>query len=92
MRNGDGHLRGTLAPGERVSFVFLLGYCENPEEEKFSAPGVINKAPAYALMERFASEAQFDAAFDALAAYWDGLLSTCQVRSGEPRFDRMVNA
>ena len=90
MRNGDGHLRGTLAPGERVSFVFLLGYCENPEEEKFSAPGVINKAPAYALMERFASEAQFDAAFDALAAYWDGLLSTCQVESGEPRFDRMV--
>ena len=88
---GSHHLHGTLAPGERVSFIFLLGYCENPKDEKFIAPGVINKAPAYALMEQFATEAQFDSALAQLRGYWDALLSTCQVQSGEPRFDRMVN-
>lgn len=81
---GSHNLRGTLQPGERVCFVFVLGYCENPEEEKFVAPNVINKAPAYKLMEQFSSEAQFDAAFDELAGYWDGLLSIYQVQSGEP--------
>ena len=49
-----------------------------------SRPDVINKAPAYKLMEQFSSEAQFDAAFDELAGYWDGLLSIYQVQSGEP--------
>lgn len=42
---GSHNLRGTLQPGERVCFVFVLGYCENPEEEKFVAPNVINKRP-----------------------------------------------
>ena len=88
---GSHNLRGTLQPGERVCFVFVLGYCENPEEEKFVALNVINKAPAYKLMEQFSSEAQFDAAFDELAGYWDGLLSIYQVQSGEPRLNRMVN-
>ena len=88
---GSHNLRGALQPGERVCFVFVLGYCENPEEEKFVAPNVINKAPAYKLMEQFSSEAQFDAAFDELAGYWDGLLSIYQVQSGEPRLNRMVN-
>ena len=87
---GSHHLSGVLQPGERVCFIFTLGYCENPQEEKFIAPGVINKAPAYALMEQFDSEAKFNAAFDALRVYWDGLLSTWQLRSGEPRLDRMV--
>ena len=84
---GSHNLRGTLQPGERVCFVFVLGYCENPEGKKFVAPNVINKAPAYKLMEQFSSEAQFDAAFDELAGYWDGLLSIYQVQSGEPRLN-----
>ncbi len=88
---GSHCLKGTLKPGERVCFIYVLGYCENPEEEKFIAPNVINKAPAYALMKRFESEEQFDAAFDALAKYWDGLLSIYQVKSSEKRLDRMVD-
>ncbi|MBP3656878.1 MAG: glycosyl transferase [Clostridia bacterium] len=87
---GSHQLKGTLQPGERVCFVYVLGYCENPEEEKFIAPGVINKAPAYALLKEFDSEAKFDAAFDELAAYWAGLLSIYQVDSGDVRLDRMV--
>ena len=88
---GSHHLHGTLAPGERVSFVFVLGYCENPKDEKFIAPGVINKAPANRLLEQFGSEEQFESALAQLREYWYALLSTCQVKSGEARFDRMVN-
>ena len=88
---GSHHLRVALKPGERASFIFVLGYCENPEAEKFSAPNIVNKAPAYTLMKAFESEAQFDAAFDALAKYWDELLSIYRVDSGEARLNRMVN-
>ena len=59
---GSHHLRVTLAPGESKRFIFLLGYCENPEADKFSAPDVINKAPADRLCAKYASDAQFDAA------------------------------
>lgn len=88
---GSHRLHGTLAPGERVCFVYTLGYCENPQEEKFIAPGVINKAPAYALLEKYDTEEKFNAAFAQLGAYWQALLSTWQVASGDEKFDRMIN-
>jgi len=88
---GSHRLHGRLAPGERVCFVYLLGYCENPQEEKFVAPGVINKAPAYALLEKYDSEDKFNAAFAQLGAYWTELLSAWQVQSGDEKFDRMIN-
>ena len=36
----------TLAPGEEKQFVFVLGYVENPREEKWEKPGIINKKRA----------------------------------------------
>ena len=33
----------TLAPGESDSLIFGLGYIENPQEEKWAAPGVISR-------------------------------------------------
>ena len=83
-------LKRALKPGETASFIFVLGYCENPQEEKFIAPNVINKAPAYALLDAFKTDAQFDAAFAALNAYWTELLSSFQVNSGDIRVDRMA--
>jgi len=88
---GSHRLHGTLAPGERVCFVYTLGYCENEQEKKFAAPGVINKAPASALLEKYDTEEKFNAAFAQLGAYWQSLLSTWQVASGDDRFDRMIN-
>jgi len=88
---GSHRLHGRLAPGERVCFVYTLGYCENAQEEKFIAPGVINKAPAYALLEKYDAEEKFNAALVQLGAYWAELLSTWQVESGDERFDRMIN-
>ena len=43
----------TLLPGEEKEFVFMLGYCENPADDKWEAPGIINKTSAKALIERF---------------------------------------
>jgi cellobiose phosphorylase len=80
-----------LRPGEEANLVFVLGYCENPPEAKWDAPGVVAKAPARELISRFQTPEQVEAALADLGAYWDGLLSTCQVRSGDPRVDRMVN-
>ncbi|MGN0653257.1 MAG: GH36-type glycosyl hydrolase domain-containing protein, partial [Gemmiger sp.] len=81
----------TLAPGESRSLIYILGYIENPEEEKWEAPGVINKTRAKAMMARYATDAQVDAAVAALKAHWDGLLSTYSVKSSDEKLDRMVN-
>jgi cellobiose phosphorylase len=88
---GSHHLRLTLSPGETKRFIFALGYCENPQDEKFIAPNVINKAPADRLLEKYMTDAQFDAAFAELAAHWEGLLSRFSVQTGDEKLDRMVN-
>lgn len=81
----------TLAPGESRELVFVLGYIENAQEEKWESKGVINKAPARELMARFDTPAKVDVAFAELKAYWDDLLSRFSVRTGDTRLDRMVN-
>ena len=81
----------TLAPGASESFILGLGYIENPEEEKWESPGVINKTRARAMAARYASDAQFDAALADLSEFWTGLLSGCQVSTGDEKVDRMVN-
>ncbi|MCI8610879.1 MAG: glycosyl transferase [Clostridiales bacterium] len=88
---GSHMLRLSLEPGEERSLIFVLGYCENSEEEKWEAPGVINKAPAKRLMEAYRTDAQIDGALAALAAYWDSLLSKYQVESKDEKLNRMVN-
>ena len=81
----------TLEPGASEELVFVLGYVENAQEEKFVAPAVINKAKARAMMEAFATGEQVDAAFAALKAYWDDLLGRFSVESDVPELDRTVN-
>ena len=80
-----------LRPGESDSLVFGLGYIENPVEEKWESPDVINKKPAEAMMTRFADNQAFDRAMETLKAFWTELLSGYEVRSGDEKLDRMVN-
>ena len=80
-----------LRPGESVVLLFGLGYLENPREEKWEAPGVVNKARARAMMARYGSGAAFDRALEALHAYWEELLSGYRLSSGDEKLDRMVN-
>ena len=81
----------TLAPGESRSLIYMLGYIENPQEEKWAAPGVINKTRAHEMMARYATDAQVDEALAKLHAHWNNLLSTYAVRSSDEKLDRMVN-
>ena len=81
----------TLEPGASEELFFVLGYVENPPEEKFESPGVINKKPARAMMEKYGTAAGADAAFAALKAFWDDLLSRYTVASAVPELDRTVN-
>ena len=91
-----------LQPGESKDYVFLLGYVENEQEEKFvseAEPGllhsgsspIINKAKAKALISSFDTTAKVDAAFAELKIYWDNLLDIYTVKSPEEKLDRMVN-
>ena len=88
---GAHHFHLTLEAGETRTILFGLGYIENPVDEKFTAPGVINKTRAEAMMARYATDAQVDEARRALADHWDKLLSTLQLHSGDEKLDRMVN-
>ena len=80
-----------LLPGESRDYIFLLGYVENKQAEKFIAPQVINKTQAKAMMARFDTSEKVDAAFAQLCNYWDNLLSIYTVNTGNDKLDRMVN-
>ena len=80
-----------LQPGESRDYIFLLGYVENKQEEKFSAPQVINKTQAKAMMARFDTSEKVDAAFAELCNYWDNLLNIYTANTGNDKLDRMVN-
>ena len=80
-----------LAPGESRDFIFVLGYVENEQEEKFIAPQVINKQKALATIEKFNTSEKVDAAFAELRDYWDNLLDIYVVDTGNDKLDRMVN-
>ena len=80
-----------LQPNESRDYIFLLGYVENKQEEKFIAPQVINKTQAKAMMARFDTSEKVDAAFAELCNYWDNLLNIYTANTGNDKLDRMVN-
>ena len=85
------YLEITLNPGESKDFVFVLGYVENPQDEKWEKKGVINKTKAKELMARFDTAEKVDRAFAELREYWDALLNKFSVNTGDEKLDRMVN-
>ena len=90
---GAHHVKLALEPGETRQIVFVLGYHENPVAEKFDPPGsqIINKKTVKPVIAKYLNQAHADAAFEALRAYWDGLLGVCQVTTPDLHTDRMVN-
>ena len=84
-------LNVTLAPGETKTFNFVLGYVENPEDQKWESHGIINKKPANELLAKYKTDADVDKAFAELCAYWDELLGIYHIKSTNEKVDRMVN-
>lgn len=81
----------TLQPGEEKTLVFVLGYVENKEEEKWERPGIINKKNAIAMQDRFSTTEAVDKAIEDLKNYWSALLSKYTLESGDDKLNRMVN-
>ncbi|MCR5467709.1 MAG: glycosyl transferase [Lachnospiraceae bacterium] len=88
---GSHHIKVKLAPGESTSLIFLLGYSENPDDDKWEAPNVIKKDNAFAAINRFKTDDQVDAALKALRDYWSEILGIYNVNSPEDKLNRMVN-
>ncbi|MCQ2508833.1 MAG: glycosyl transferase [Lachnospiraceae bacterium] len=88
---GAHQIHVTLEPGATHTILFGLGYIENAEDEKWAAPGIINKEKAKALISRFSTDEQKDQAMAALREYWNELLSHLQVSSEDEKMNRMVN-
>lgn len=83
----------TLLPGERKRVRFVLGYFENPTEEKFDPPESqqLNRRFVRPVIERYRQEAVVDTAFLALQRYWAQLLGRLQVQTPNLHVNRMVN-
>jgi cellobiose phosphorylase len=71
--------------------IFILGYIENEEDEKWESKKVIDKTKAKALIQKFSTSKAVETELERLKEYWDGLLLNYQVMSHDERLDRMVN-
>ncbi len=93
-----------LKPGEQKDFIFVLGYVEQPQEEKYApkTPGLItslgeldrtfiNKVRAQQTIAEFDTVEKVDKAFAELADFWDDLLDRYTAKTGNEALDRMVN-
>ncbi|MCT4588127.1 MAG: glycosyl transferase [Carboxylicivirga sp.] len=80
-----------LQPGESKEYIFLLGYIENAEEDKWESKNVVNKQAAEALIQRFNTTEKVEAALSDLRQYWDQLLDKYVLESHDEKLNRMVN-
>jgi cellobiose phosphorylase len=82
-----------LAPGETRQIVFVLGYHENPNDQKFDPPNTqtINKKLVKPTIEKYLDAREADAAFEKLRQYWVKTLGVFQVNTPDVHTNRMVN-
>ena len=85
------YLEIKLKPGESRDLIFLLGYVENSDQEKWEFKGEMNKRPAKAVIARLDTVKKVDAEFEKLCSYWNDLLSVFSIESGDDKLDRTVN-
>lgn len=82
-----------LEAGENTKVIFILGYHENPVEDKFDPPHsqTINKRSVLPVIKKYLQPGQVDDAFQSLRSYWDELLNKFQVATPDTHTNRMVN-
>lgn len=80
-----------LQPGEKKDYVFMLGYVEVDENNKWESKSIINKQPAKEMIEKYNTVEKVESAFNELSAYWDNLLGKINIKSNDDKLDRMVN-
>ena len=85
------HVQLNVEPHDTTSVIFVLGYTEVEDAEKWSGPGVINKASAELMINRFTRDADVDQALHDLSCYWDDKLNRFRLEGLDDRLQRMVN-
>ena len=85
------YLEIQLKPGEQKDLIFMLGYVENDDSDKWISPGIINKTKAHQMIRKFRTIDQVQTGFEQLRQFWDNLLGKYQVSSHDDKLDRMVN-
>jgi cellobiose phosphorylase len=90
---GSHHVNVSLKAGESKQVIFILGYQENPKDDKFDPPGsqIINKKSAKKTLEKYLNQANADKAFNGLRDHWTILLGKLQVTTPDQDTNRMVN-
>ena len=68
---GSHQINLNLKSGEEKNLIFIIGYVENNEDEKFIAPGVINKEKAINMQKQFCNDEDVNSAFNELGSYWN---------------------
>ncbi len=87
------HVKVQLMPGEQKKIIIILGYHENPKDEKFDPPDsqIVNKRFIKPIIAQYLKADEVESAFQALRHYWGGLLDTLQVVTPDVHTNRMVN-
>jgi cellobiose phosphorylase len=90
---GSHQIRFNLQPGESKEIIFLLGYQENPKDQKFDPPETqtINKKSVKPLIARYLDKKNVEVAFLELKKHWEQLLGILQVKTPDKHTNRMVN-
>jgi cellobiose phosphorylase len=90
---GSHHVRIELEPGESRQLIFVLGYHENPIDQKFDPADSqrVNKRTVKPIIAKYLDPVQADAAFERLRVYWSDLLDRYQVETFDVHTNRMVN-
>jgi cellobiose phosphorylase len=91
--HGSHHVKFALAPGETKEVIFVLGYHENPVNQKFDPADsqLLNKRTVKPIIAKYLEGRNVAAAFAELRTHWDQLLGVFQVQSPDCHADRMVN-
>jgi cellobiose phosphorylase len=85
------HLEIKLKAGAEKQLVFILGYVENNQEDKWESPGIINKEKPKEMIKRLGSPDAVYKEFNDLHKWWDDILSHYSIESHDEKLDRMVN-
>lgn len=90
---GSHQVKLNLAPGETREIIFLLGYHENPRDQKFDPPNstTINKQTVRPLIACYLDPEVVAQALADLNAHWADLLARYQVQTPDEHTNRMVN-
>jgi cellobiose phosphorylase len=80
-----------IRPGETKEINFILGYAENPPDQKFLDNGNIRKDEFESVRSKYLQTSHVLIAFLELLDYWADLLSSYQASTPDPIVNRMAN-